>query len=96
MAKTVHKGQACGIQVAVDELVKQAKADKFQLNESKCKECQISFSKSPRSFEAVTINSKPIEVVTNLKLLGLTIENNLKWNAHMEHVIKKEHPGFTS
>ena len=60
-----------GIQVAVDDLVKQAEAVKFQLNETKCKELQISFSRSPDSFKAVTINNKPIEVVTCVKLLGL-------------------------
>ena len=67
MAETVHKGQPSGIQVAVDELVRQAETDKFQLNETKCKELQISFSRSADSFEAVTINNKPIEVVTSVK-----------------------------
>ena len=89
MAETVHKGQPSGIQIAVDELVWQAETDKFQLNETKCKELQISFSRSADSFEAVTINNKPIEVVTSVKLLGLTISNNLEWNAHIENVIKK-------
>ena len=90
IAETVHKGQPSGIQVAVHDLVKQAEADKFQLNETKCKELQISFRRSPDSFKEVTINNKPIEVVTCVKLLGLTISNNLKWNAHIDNVIKKE------
>ena len=85
MAETVHKGQPSGIQVAVDELVRPAETDKFQLNETKCKELQIGFSRSADSFEAVTINNKPIEVVTIVNLLGLTISNNLKWNAHIEN-----------
>lgn len=89
MAETVHKSQPSGIQVAVDELVMQAETDKFQLNETKCKELQISFSRSADSFEAVTINNKSIEVVTSVKRLALTIPNNLKWNAHIENVIKK-------
>ena len=89
MAETVHKGQQSGIQAAVDDLVRQAEIDKFQLNENKCKELQISFSKSVDPFEAVTINNKPIEVVTSVRLLGLKISNNLKWNAHIENVIKK-------
>ena len=89
MAETVHKGQPSGIQGAIDELVRQAETDKFQLNETKCKELQTSFSRSADSFEAVTINNKPIEVVTSVELLGLTISNNLKWNAHIENVIKK-------
>ena len=59
------------------------------MNENKCKELQISFLKSVDPFEAVTFNNKPIEVVTSVKRLGLTISNNLKWNAHIENVIKK-------
>ena len=89
LAETVRKGQPGGIQVAVDDLVRQAEMDKFQLNETKCKELQISFSKSVDPFDAVTINNKPIEVVTSMKLLGLTISNNLKWNAHIENIVKK-------
>ena len=91
MAETVHKGQPSGIQVFVDEPVRQAETDKFQLNETKYKELQISFSRSADSSEAVTINNKPIAVVTSVKSLGLTIIilNNLKWNAHIENVIKK-------
>ena len=69
-------------QVAVDDQVKQAEADKFQLNETKC-----SFSRSADSFKAVTINNKPIEFVTCVKFLA--ISNNLKWNAHVDNVIKK-------
>ena len=86
MADTVHKGQPSGIQ---DELVRQAETDKFQLNETKCEELQISFSRSADSFEAVTINNKPTEVVVSVKLLGFTISSNLKWNALIENVIKK-------
>ena len=90
MAKTVHKAQESGIQVAVDNLViRQAEIDKFQLNETKCKELQISFPKLVDPFEAVSSNNKPIEVVTSVKLLGLTISNDLKWNTHIEEVIKK-------
>ena len=46
------------------------------------------FSRSADSFKAVTINNKPVEVVTCVKLLGLTISNNLKWNAHIDNVMK--------
>ena len=89
MAKIVHEGLPSGIQVAVNDLVRQAELDKFQLNETKCKELQLCFSRSPVPFEAVTINNKPIEVLTSVNLLALTISNNLKWNTHIENAIKK-------
>ena len=89
MAEAVLKGQPSRIQVAVDDLVGQAETYKFQLNKTKCKELQVSFSRSVELFKAVTINNKPIEVVTSVKRLGLTISNNLKWSDHIENVIKK-------
>ena len=61
------------------------------MNETKCKELQIRFSRSADSLEEVTTNNKPKEV-TSVKLLALTISNNLKWNAHIENVIKKGPP----
>ena len=37
----------------------------------------------------ITINEKEIEVVSSANLLGVTISDNLKWNAHVEAVCKK-------
>ena len=68
--------------------------NKFQLKETKCIELQIGFSRSTNSFEAVTINNNSTGVVPSVKLLGHTISNNLKWNAHIENV--KEPLGFIS
>ena len=89
MAETIHTGQPSGIQVAIEELVRQAETDKFQLIETKCEELQISFSRSADSFKAVTINNKAIQVVTNVKLLGLTISNNQVECSHRECYQKK-------
>ena len=35
------------------------------------------------------VNKEPVEVVTYAKLLGLTISSSLKWNMHVEDIIKK-------
>ena len=37
----------------------------------------------------LTINGTMIETVTNQKLLGLQIQDDLKWNAHVENITKK-------
>ena len=37
----------------------------------------------------MTVNGKDIELVDSAKLLGVTISNNLIWNAHIKEVIKK-------
>ena len=40
-------------------------------------------------FDAITIDGKELQVVKNAKLLGLTISDNLTWNAHVNEIIKK-------
>ena len=67
----------------------QSRADGFQLNESKCKELTISFTKSEKPLEPITINNTNIEVVPSAKLLGVMMSNDLKWNAHVEMICKK-------
>ena len=90
ITETVHKNDSSHIQTAVDKLVQETQANRFQINESKCKELQISFSKSrDHVFPAVVINNKSIEVVNHAKLLGLTISDDLKWNTHISEVVKK-------
>ena len=77
------------MQSRVDEFVTKSRADGFQLNESKCKELRISFTKSENTLEPVTINNTNIEVVPSAKLLGVMISNDLKWNMHVEMIYRK-------
>ena len=58
--------------------------DKFQLNETKCKELLIKNTKNPTSFDPVVVNGMPIDLVTSAKILGLNISNDLKWNCHID------------
>ncbi len=76
----------------VDEFNEKSTADGFQINESKCKEIRISFAPSTREFQPITINGKNVELVTSVKLLGLTISDNLKWNSHISYICKKVAP----
>ena len=86
LAESVSKNE---ISSRVDELVRQSEADGFQLNECKCKELRISFSRSGSTVDHITINDKQIEVVSSAKLLGVVVSDNLRWNAHVESIYKK-------
>ena len=35
------------------------------------------------------VNSMPIDLLTSAKILGLNISNDLKWNCHIDVIIKK-------
>ena len=88
ISKLVDKHELSRVQSLVDELTEKAKDDKFQLNEAKCKELCISFARSERSFSPILINNKPIEVVSNAKILGVSISKDLKWNIHIVEIVK--------
>ena len=50
---------------------------------------RISFTHKPEQFDAITVDGKELEAVKSAKLLGLTISDNLTWNAHVNDVVKK-------
>ena len=90
IAETVLKNHSSNIQAALDGLVRKTHVDCFQLNESKCKELRISFSKSCNdTISSVVINNKSIKVVSEAKLLGLDISIDLSWNTHVLSVVRK-------
>ena len=43
----------------------------------------------PASFDPIVINCKDIDVVPKGKVLGLTLSSNLKWNNHVDEIVKK-------
>jgi hypothetical protein len=67
ISETVLKHEASSIQSQVDEFTRKSTAHKFQLNEEKCKELQITFARPARTFSPVYVNNKPIEVVPSAK-----------------------------
>ena len=84
LAECVEKNGTSWMQSHVDEFVTKSQADGFQLNESKCRELRISFTKSENPLEPIIINNRNIEVVPSTKLRGVMISNDLKWNVHVE------------
>jgi len=47
---------------------------------------RISFVENEAEFAPIVINEKAIEVVSNVKLLGLNISKDLKWNCHVSEI----------
>ena len=89
IVEPVVKNWASTIQVYVNKFVAKLDANKFQLNDSKCKETRIFFAKIDDGFAPVIIKGKEIEVVFS-QLLGLNISKDLKWTAcHVSEISRK-------
>lgn len=61
----------------------------LELNVTKTKEIIIDFRKSKNTKSPLVINGKSVEVATDYKYLGCTIQEDLKWDNHISNQIKK-------
>lgn len=86
---TVAKGELSNAQRYTDKVIQWSLENRVQLNTEKCKEMRISCTKSQQEFEPILINGDTLEVVENVKLLGLNISSNLTWNIHINEIVKK-------
>ena len=56
----------------------------MKLNASKCKEMLMCFLRKRQEIQTPCVNGKVLETVKSHKVLGLIIQDNLKWNKHIE------------
>ena len=92
LAEVIPKGWDSNIQSAVDDIQNQSNTLKFTLNEDKCKEMRIQFSRDNTNYQQlplVTINNQHVDLAFQRKVLGLTISSDLKWNSYIDNIVKK-------
>ena len=88
-SEVIRKGQMSNAQIIADEVAEWSNRNRVKLNIDKCEELRISFASISCEFPPVAIGGEHIKVVSDAKLLGLTISSDLTWNAHITEVIKK-------
>ncbi|KAK2570524.1 hypothetical protein P5673_004189 [Acropora cervicornis] len=71
------------MQVAVTAVKQWSITNKLQLNPNKCKELLTDFKKPQHQFDVATVNSKELERVNSVKVLGVAIASTLEWNCHI-------------
>ena len=86
-----HLSQISVIQDALNDAVSWTKENDMVVNTAKTHEMIITRSKNT-DFSQLTIEGTPIETVSCAKLVGLYIQSDLKWNSHIDSIIKKAHP----
>ena len=87
--EVVKKGENSQAQSLLDEINDWSIANKFQLRPQKCKELRISFTRDDVSHDDVLIDQSTLNIVESVRILGVTIQNNLKWNLHIKDTVKK-------
>ena len=62
----------------------------MKLNPGKCKEMFINFMQDHDILvNPITMGNQEIECVSNYKLLGVYLNEDLNWNTHMDYIFKK-------
>jgi hypothetical protein len=61
----------------------------MRFNISKTKEMVFDFSRQRRSHPSLILNGTEVEQVSEAKLLGVIVQSNLKWNAHIKMMVQK-------
>jgi hypothetical protein len=61
----------------------------MKLNASKTNELCVCFPKLIPSFAPITIRGQEVAVVSEAKLFGVVLSDDLKWNRHIDYICKK-------
>ena len=89
ISETVLKSGVSIIQNSVNSIKEWSDNNSFRLHDGKCKELRIDFKQNRSIFSPISINDKQIEVVNEVKLLGVTLRSDLRWNSHVHNIISK-------
>ena len=77
------------LQQSINEVNNWAVLNKMAINAKKTKDMWISFTDAIPEPPRLRIGNELIERVNAFKLLGVSFQNNLKWNAHVEEITRK-------
>lgn len=76
-------------QANVEKVLQFAREQYMELNAKKCKEMQIDFRRNKTDIHPIYIAEQAIDKVSSYKLLGLWIDDDLKWNTNTIYITKK-------
>ena len=89
ISETVPKSGVSIIQSSVNSIKEWSDNNLFRLHDGKCKELRIDFKQNRSILSPISINDKQTEIVNEVKLLGMTLRSDLRWNSHVHNIISK-------
>ena len=73
----------------IDNVASWCSANFLDLNVSKTKEMIIDFRRNQNKKDPIHINDSEVDIVSSYKYLGVTIQDDLKWDTHVDMQLKK-------
>ena len=89
LAEVRPANQPSQIEKDVQDLDDWADSHYLKPNPSKCKVMQVCFMRDPPDPPVLKIAGKELEVVTETKLLSLTVQSNLSWDMQVDSMVGK-------
>ena len=72
----------------LDSFASWAESNWMKLNAKKCREMRVCFLKEQSTLAPLLTEGQALEIVSSYKVLGLVIQDNLKWNEHISITVK--------
>ena len=89
ISEVIPKHSQSNMQHELDYISNWCEGNYMKLNPKKCKELRVNFQRVLPDLAQLTIDGTPLETISSYKLLGLQIQNDLKWNEHVDIITKK-------
>ncbi|XP_068707230.1 fibropellin-1-like [Montipora foliosa] len=89
VSKVREAQESSSLQADFDEISRWAERNDTKLNGKKCKEMTVSFLRHCLENQPLRINDRLLDSVSSFKVLGVTLNNQLKWNDNMVTMVKK-------
>ena len=87
---TSHSSSSSDLQTHLDFINQWIVDNNMRINAKKTKELNICFAKFPPILRPLTIDNVPLDCVQSTKLLGISIQSNLKWDLHVDLFAEKQ------
>ena len=88
-SETVPRLEHPKMQPNIINLETWSESNYMKLNPKKCKEMCVCFLKNKPNLQPITIYGNQIERVSSHELLGVVIQDDLKWSNHIDMITKK-------
>ena len=87
ISESLKKNEVSVLQSDLNTIERWTVNNNMKLNGKKCKEMIVSFVRSENDIPRLLIDGLPLDLVPSFKILGLTMNNKLKWQDKTEALV---------